>query len=113
MTRLYFAIDDALVVLTVEGGHARGDVRLKGSNIGCVTVDPLRPELIYCGTFGSGLWRSDNAGESWRPVGQGIRHSRVQSISVSRSERANGRGIVYAGTEPSAIFRSEDAGETW
>jgi hypothetical protein len=36
-------IDDALVVLTIEDGHARWDVRLKGSNIGCVTVDPLRP----------------------------------------------------------------------
>jgi hypothetical protein len=113
MTNLYFAIDDALVVLTTEGEHARCDVHLTGSDIGCVTVDPLRPELIYCGTLGSGLWRSDNAGESWRPTGDGIRHSRVQSVTVSRSERVKGRGVVYAGTEPSAIFRSEDGGETW
>jgi hypothetical protein len=113
MTNLYFAIDDALVVLTTEGEHARCDVHLTGSDIGCVTVDPLRPELIYCGTLGSGLWRSDNAGESWRLAGDGIRHPRVQSVTVSRSERVKGRGVVYAGTEPSAIFRSEDGGETW
>jgi photosystem II stability/assembly factor-like uncharacterized protein len=113
MTKLYFASDDALVVLTTEGGQARCDLHLKGSDIGCVTVDPLRPQLIYCGTLGSGLWRSDNGGENWRPAGPGIRHSRVQSVTVSRSEREKGGGIVYAGTEPSAIFRSEDSGETW
>jgi hypothetical protein len=113
MIKLYFATEDALVVLTTEGGQPRCDFLLKGSNIGCVTVDPLHPQFIYCGTFGSGLWRSDNGGESWRPAGKGIRHSKVQSVTVSRSERVKGRGIVYAGTEPSAIFRSEDAGETW
>jgi len=40
-------------------------------------------------------------------------HSKVQSVTVTRSERVNDRGVVYAGTEPSAIFRSEDGGETW
>jgi photosystem II stability/assembly factor-like uncharacterized protein len=111
MTKLYFAAQDALVVLTTDGGRTRCRLHLKGSKIGCVAVDPLRPEFVYCGTFGSGLWRSDNAGESWRPAREGIRHSRVQSVTVSRSERMKGRGIVYVGTEPSAIFRSEDAGE--
>ena len=62
MTKLYFAIDDALVVLTTEGDHARWDSRLKGKDIGCVTVDPLRPQLVYCGTLGSGLWCSDDGG---------------------------------------------------
>src|SRR5438552_12814930 len=109
MIKLYCATADALVVLTADGGQPRCDLLLKRSNIACVTVDPLRPQFIYCGTFGSGIWRSDNAGESWHPAGEGIRHSKVQSVTVSRSERVKDRGIVYAGTEPSAIFRSEDA----
>jgi hypothetical protein len=113
MTKLYFASDDALVALTIEGTNARCDLHLRGNKIACVTVDPLCPRLIYCGTFGSGLWSSDNAGEGWRPVGKGVRHSKVQSVTVSRSERINGRGVVYVGTEPSAVFRSEDGGETW
>jgi hypothetical protein len=61
MTRLYFAIDDALVVLTIVSGKIHPG---RPAEQGCVTVDPLRPELIYCGTFGSGLWRSDN-GKAW------------------------------------------------
>jgi hypothetical protein len=113
MTKLYFAVDDALVVLSTEGDHARCDCHLEGKAVGCVTVDPLCPQLVYCGTLGSGLWRSDNGGQSWRPAGKGIPHSRVQSVTVSRSERVKNRGIAYAGTEPSAIFRSEDACQTW
>ena len=113
MTKLYFASDDALVALTIKGGNVEYDLHLRGNKIACVTVDPLCPRLIYCGTFGSGLWSSDNTGESWRQAGKGIRHSKVQSVTVSRSERINGRGVVYVGTEPSAVFRSEDGGETW
>ena len=113
MTKLYFAAEDALAVVTVEDGEARLDLPLKGNSIGCVAVDPLRPQLVYCGTFGAGLWRSEDSGSNWRRVGKGIRHSKVQSVAVSRAERVNGRGVIYAGTEPSAVFRSEDAGETW
>ena len=87
MTKLYCAIENAMVVLTMESGQARCDLRLKGHNIACVTVDPVRPQFVYCGTFDSGLWRSDNAGESWRPAGEGHPHWKVQSVAVSRCER--------------------------
>jgi photosystem II stability/assembly factor-like uncharacterized protein len=86
---------------------------MPGRDAQCVALDPLRPEFVYCGTFGSGLWRSDDAGETWSPAGDGIRQTRVLSVAVSRVERVKGVGVVYAGSEPTAIFRSDDAGETW
>lgn len=113
MPKLYFALEDALAVLTAKGNDAQCDLQLIGHEVQCVAVDPLRPQLVYCGTFDSGLWRSDDAGKSWRPAGKGITHPKVQSVAISKLERADGHGVVYAGTEPSAIFRSEDAGETW
>jgi hypothetical protein len=113
MTRLFFAIDGALAALTIESNNIGCALHLAGKDIRCVAVDPLRPEYMYCGTFGSGLWRSDDAGGRWQPAGRGIQHSTIQSVAVSRCERKNDRGVVYCGTEPSAIFRSEDAGENW
>jgi hypothetical protein len=95
MTTLYFAIENSLVILTMESGQARCDVGLKGHNIACVTVDPVRPQFVYCGTFDSGIWLRDNAGKSWRPAGKGLPHSKIQSVGVSRSERLKGRGIVW------------------
>jgi photosystem II stability/assembly factor-like uncharacterized protein len=79
----------------------------------CFAVDPLRPERAYCGTASNGLWRSDDAGRTWRAVGAGIAHPAVLSVAVSAVERAGEWGVVYAGTEPSALYRSEDGGETW
>ncbi len=115
MPTLYFATEDALAVLTIKGNGtaAKLDLQLTGHEVQCVAVDPLQPQVVYCGTFGAGLWRSTDAGRMWRPVGKGITHDQVQSVAISRLERVAGHGVVYAGTEPSAIFRSEDSGETW
>jgi photosystem II stability/assembly factor-like uncharacterized protein len=75
----------------------------------CVAVDPHDPARLYCGTWGSGLWRSADAGRSWDRVGEGIAHAEITAVAVSPAER----GVVYVGTEPSAAFRSENGGETW
>src|SRR5437762_8107792 len=111
MTKLYFATENALAVLALEADRCRCDWHLNDCSVQCVSVDPLAPQFIYCGTFGSGLWRSDNGGQHWRPAGAGIPHSKVLSVGVSRAERLKGCGVVYAGTEPSAIYRSDDVGE--
>jgi photosystem II stability/assembly factor-like uncharacterized protein len=138
--RLYIAAGDALAVAWPEDGAAGGaaggvagpwrvDLQLTGRPAQCVAADPLHPERVYCGTFGAGLWRSDDAGATWRPAGVnggtdggtdggtngggGIPYAEVMSVAVSRLERSGGEAVVWVGTEPSALFRSEDGGETW
>lgn len=112
MRRMYAAMEDELLV--VEGvEHTRTERRLEGCEPRCLAADPLRPELLYCGTAERGLWRSADAGASWEPVGEGVRHPAVTAAAVSAAERVDGRGVVYAGTEPSTLFRSEDGGSSW
>ena len=113
MTRLFFAVDDALAVLTETIDGSRCNFCLGGYRPQCVAVDPLRPQLAYCGTFNDGLWRSVDGGGNWSPVGPGIAHARVLSVAVSDSQRAGDLGAVYVGTEPSAVFRSDDEGTSW
>ena len=79
----------------------------------CIAADPRRPERMYCGTFGGGLYRSDDAGETWQSVGPGITEDKVISVAVSPHEFNQGYGVVWAGTEPSRLFRSEDGGDSW
>ncbi len=112
-TTIYAATGDALVVSRRINGGWAASLRLEGLPTQCVAADPLRPERVYCGTFGQGLWVSENAGATWRPAGAGIRLPEVMAVAVSRSERVGGLGVVWAGTEPSALFRSEDGGQTW
>jgi photosystem II stability/assembly factor-like uncharacterized protein len=80
---------------------------LGGQSPDCLAVDPRDPARVYCGTTGSGLFRSRDGGRSWESVGPGIAHPMITAVAV------DGFGMVYAGTEPSAMFRSETGGDTW
>jgi len=107
------ANESGLAVLTKKGDGFHCTRHLSGHIPRCVAVDPLRPELVYCGTTTQAVWCSEDAGENWRPAANGISHATVLAVAVSRHERIGGRGVVYAGTEPSAVFRSDDGGRTW
>lgn len=118
VTRLYVAAGNALAVLTRTAGSGdwQAMLRLQGLSVQCVALDPRRPERVYGGTFGQGMWVSSDAGETWAPAGEGISHSEVMAVAVSALERGGGPddlGVVWVGTEPSASFRSEDGGRTW
>ncbi len=113
MTRIFAAMESELLMASRQNGGWRTEVRLAGSSPRCVALDPLRPELVYCGTSARGLWRSTDAGDTWEQVGEGTLPGHITAVAVSRAERAEARGVVYAGTEPSAMYRSESGGETW
>ncbi len=113
MTQAYIALESALVVARDDSGAWTASDCLAGQQPQCVAVDPFRPERVYCGTFGQGLWRSDDVGETWRPVGAGIAHPAVMAVAVSPLDQSGGYGVVYAGTEPSALYRSGDGGASW
>ena len=60
---------------------------LKGSSTRMSRLSILRtPRSVYCGTWGNGLWRSDDAGKSWYPVGSGIAHDEITAVAVSQTE---------------------------
>jgi hypothetical protein len=124
MRTVYLAMERELLVVNQKNGTWNVARHLVGMQPTCVAADPQRPERVYCGTFGRGLWRSDDAGNSWQPVGDageamepyqgdGITYPHITSVAVSVLERAGDYGVVYAGTEPTAMFRSEDGGNTW
>jgi len=113
MKKIYLAMEDSVAVVKEHDGHWKLDVSLDGKTAYCIAADPGRPERIYCGTFGQGLWRSTDSGASWEPVGEGITHKEVMAVATSTAERVGDYAVVWAGTEPSALFRSEDGGDTW
>jgi hypothetical protein len=133
VTRIYVCMEDAIAIL--EGTHPRWTLRLRFEEQAalrvprtdkgksrftpekafpqCLAVDSHRPERVYCGTFGEGLWVSDDAGDTWHRSGKGIPESKMMAVAVSPLELSGGYGVVWVGTEPSRMFRSEDAGVTW
>src|SRR5713226_8584363 len=107
MRQMYLAMERELLVVSQQNGKWQAEPQLVGLQTTCVATDPFRPEQVYCGTFGRGLWRSNDAGRTWEPVGESIIHAQITSVAVSSTERIGEYGVVYAGTEPTALFRSD------
>lgn len=80
---------------------------LEGQDVRCLAADPLDPAVIYAGTQGSGLLRSQDRGQSWQPAG--LDGQVVKSIAASPHRP----GLLYAGTRPAYMHISHDYGATW
>ncbi len=113
MTRIYAAMQDSLVIANGQGDRWVLDTKLDGWPVYALAVDPIQPERVYCATMGKGMLRSDDAGNTWNPVGEGIKSNVIMSVTVSPAEHNGKYSVVWAGTEPSALYRSEDGGDTW
>jgi hypothetical protein len=102
-------MEEELLVVSRRHGQWQAESQLTGIQITSLASDPARPERVYCGTSGSGLFRSEDAGLTWKPVGEGIGSQNITAIAVSAVDRAKDNGVVYAGTELSAMLALDDA----
>ena len=113
-SRILAVTDDGVLAFTLDGGRAiDAQALLSDAEVRCLAVDPNDPRRIYAGTFGAGLFASEDGGVSWRQDQSGLGDRRVLSLAVSPSHRASGISVVYAGTEPSNLYRSQDGGRGW
>ena len=80
---------------------------LPDQDVRCLAADMLNRDVIYAGTQGNGVLRSNNAGKTWRSVG--LAGKIVKALAISRTQP----GTVYAGTKPALLFVSRDSGANW
>jgi len=73
-----------------------------------VAFDPLVKDRLYLSSDVAGLWRSDDAGTSWKPMTKGLNNHYVAAILPSPSVANR----VYAATE-NGLFNSSDGGGEW
>ena len=76
-------------------------------------------DTFYSGAAGGGVWKTDDAGRTWRAVFDGVGSASVGALDVARSRPS----VVYAGmgqvttrydiTPGDGVYRSDDAGKTW
>ena len=127
MTTLFVAFRDRLLVCTDDDGGERAEnggwrtvERLEDHAPECVAVSADEPDRVFVGTFGDGLYRSTDRGESFDRLETDFVDKRVDAADDYAGEAVTSLAIsphdpatVYAGTEPSRLYRSTDAGETW
>jgi hypothetical protein len=89
-----------------------------GGRTRSIVVHPTKPETMWAGSVGGGVWRSDNAGQSWQPVDDFMANLAVTALVIDPTNP----GVLYAGTgegfsnldalRGAGIFRTTD-GVTW
>lgn len=83
------------------------DFLLEGQDVRCLATDPGDANVIYAGTQGNGILRSEDGGQTWRPGG--MAGQIVKSLAVSPHDA----DTIYAGTKPAYMYRSKDGGSSW
>jgi hypothetical protein len=91
---------DALIPLGLTGHHVSALH---------VSRDSGSSTTILAGTYGDGLFRSNDGGHTWQQVTQGLTATAFRTFENDPSQP----GAILAGTEPGRIFRSVDDGQTW
>lgn len=96
---------------TVDGGASWRSIHdglIDDSDIFSIHVNPNRPELVFASAC-SGIYRSDNAGDSWQKL-IGIPGTHRRTHILAQDPRAS--EIIYAGTTL-GLFKSADDGRAW
>ncbi|MBX5446102.1 glycosyl hydrolase [Sphaerobacter sp.] len=92
----------------------------RGGRVVAVAADPVDPLTFYFGACAGGVWKSTDAGATWRNISDGFfKTASVGAIAVSEADP----NVIYVGMGESCIrgnvshgdgvYRSDDAGATW
>ena len=108
VSKIFVAIDESLAIFEHSSGKWHVKEELQGTDPQVVAIHPSRPDRVYSGTFGKGLWVSDDLGESWKKNKNYAPTPSTGITSIGMSPKS-----IYLGTEPSKIYRSDDGGDTW
>ncbi|MEP7002419.1 MAG: hypothetical protein ABI969_18155, partial [bacterium] len=92
----------------------------RGGRVTAVTGVNQEPMTFYFGSTGGGVWKTTDAGMTWRSTGdQAFASSSIGALDVADTDPT----VIYVGTGSEAIrsnvsigkgiYKSTDAGRTW
>jgi photosystem II stability/assembly factor-like uncharacterized protein len=78
--------------------------------LGVIAINPQDSKIIYAlATYGLGLFKSTDRGESWNQMNQGIRSYSLYALKI----HPKNPNILYLGAGGAGLYKSTDGGATW
>src|SRR5579884_1279743 len=74
--------DGVLAMRRLPGNWEQVSAGLSGHAVWCLAHRPGRPQEIFAGSYGRGLFYSADAGQTWQPRNTGLTFTHVRSILV-------------------------------
>ena len=124
----YFGATGGGVWKTIDGGSNWKNISDKyfGGSIGCVSIAPSDPTILYVGegenslrgnvSEGFGIWRSDDGGRNWRNLGLKDTRHIIRIIIHPKNPDVvcvAAIGHLFGPNEERGIFKTTDGGKTW
>jgi len=112
--------DSGAVASAIEGLKLRGiGPALMGGRIADLAVHPERRSTWYVVVGSGGLWKTDNAGTTWKPIFDeypsyslgtvALDPSNPEVVWLGTGENVSGRHVGWG----DGVYRSRDGGATW
>lgn len=130
---VYAGVEDAALFRSVDGGrtwselsglrrHTSGPSWVPGAGgmgLHTILIDPSKPERMFVAISAAGVFRSDDAGETWRTANRGLRSEWMPNPDAEVGHCVH--RIAMHPSRPGVLFmqkhwdvmRSDDAGEMW
>jgi photosystem II stability/assembly factor-like uncharacterized protein len=130
---IYAGVEDAALFRSRDGGkswqelagvrtHPSGASWQPGAGGLClhtIVLDPTNADRMFIAISAAGVFRSDDAGDTWRPVNRGL-----QSVGIPDPDAEVGHCVHRIAMHPSRpnvlfmqkhwdVMRSDDAAESW
>jgi photosystem II stability/assembly factor-like uncharacterized protein len=130
---VYAGIEDAALFKTTDGGQnweelpalrsTKGELWQPGAGGMClhtILLDRTRPERMYTAISAAGAFRTDNGGQSWKPITRGLKSpyelpdpNAEVGHCVHRIAMHPSRPDVLFMQKHWDVMRSDDAGDSW
>ncbi len=129
---VYAGVEDAALFRTTDGGRSwqelaalravKGHLWQPGAGGMClhtILLDPRNPARIFVAISAAGVFRTDDAGRTWRPLNRGLRSEGIPDPTaevghcVHRIAMHRSRPGVLFMQKHWDVMRSDDAGESW
>jgi len=130
---VYAGVEDAALFRSADGGHTWQELAgLRGHGSGphwqpgaggmclhTIMLDPINPRRIFIAISAAGAFRTDDAGETWKPINRGLNSRYIPDPTAEVGHCVH--HIAMHRTRPEVLFmqkhwdvmRSDDAGESW
>ena len=130
---VYAGVEDASMFRSTDGGHEWEELPALrqhrtapnwapgagGMCLHTILLDPADPERMYAAISAAGVFRTDDAGASWKPINQGLHSEGIPDPTaevghcVHRLAQHPGRPDTLFMQKHWDVMRTDDAGETW
>jgi len=130
---VYAGVEDAALFRSSDGGvtwkevvglrgHPSGSEWMPGAGGLClhtILPDPGNPERIFVAISAAGVFRTDDGGNSWRPINRGLKSNYIPDPEAEIGHCVH--SLAIHPSRPEVLFmqkhwdvmRSDDSGESW